>query len=124
MIDRKFVETEVDILIDDFQKSFIGNTLLEDKREALIDAICDCFEQKRVSNKYEKWIHAKILKVIDNDYKAFPDHQRETEEDYVEYIMKKFGDEIGAVLLLSNLAIAKSARAASEAFDAKIASAE
>jgi hypothetical protein len=124
MIERKFIETEVDVLIDDFQKSFKDSTLLENKREDIINVISECFEQKKVFNKYEKLIHTKILKVVNKNYKDFPDHQQDTEEDYVEYIMKKFGDEIGALLLLTNLAISKIAKAASEAFNEKIESAK
>jgi hypothetical protein len=105
----RVVEKEIDNLIEDFEKTFPLSDLLKNKRLPLIDAISDCFEKRRITEHHSAWIHNNILLHLEIEFvpKII---LRKSKETYPEYMMRKWGEELGSVILLSQQAISNIAK--------------
>jgi hypothetical protein len=104
-----FIEQEIDQLISDFQKTFPQSELLTNKKSKLVDVIYKCFEAKKITESHTAWIHSEIAAALGIET-TFKKIIKSKNEDYADYIMRKYGDEFGSVILLSQKAITTVAR--------------
>jgi hypothetical protein len=90
---------KTDSLIEDFEKTFLESSLLKDKKDAIIKSIKDCFEHRKITENNTTWILNNLFSNLDIQYKS-TSIVRKKDEAYEEYIMRKWGEEYGCVILL------------------------
>jgi hypothetical protein len=100
---------EVDELISDFSKTFPESDLIKNKRDVLIATIQHCFDNRRITEKESGHIYKILLLNLNIDLQP-KKLVKLPKEDYVQFMMRKWGEELGSLLLLFNKAIAGTAR--------------
>jgi hypothetical protein len=115
---QQLYEQEIDSLIADFNQTFPNSDLIKDKRQCLIDAISECFEKRRITEEHSQWIYGNLVAKIDIEF--VPKIMvRKPKESFTDYMMRKWGEELGSLLLLFNRAITNIVRKFAQATEQK-----
>jgi len=110
-MDLNIIREEVEILMEDFNKSFPNSMLLNANsnlmKMKLTDAFNKLFLDKKITKDNETLIHSRLLAILDKttvhtQLSEKVDIDVNADIDYVEQMMTTYGDELGAFLLLSN----------------------
>lgn len=105
-MDKQIIESKINELIEDYNLTFVNNEdNIADKKSKLIELLTKCLNENRTVSKYENWIQKSVLEIFNQNINSFREIDIDKNNNYVEYIMTKYGEKYGAIILMFNKCI-------------------